>query len=318
MVAPKRIIFAGTPEFAAVALRRLIEDGHEIVAVYCQPDRPSGRGRVILPGPVKRLALDHQLHIEQPIDFKTDEAIISLKNLHADLMVVAAYGLILPRAVLDSPRFGCINIHASLLPRWRGAAPIQRAICAGDTESGICIMRMEEGLDTGPVLYSTRTPIDATDTAATLHDRLAHLGATALAHVLSHWDSLQAVPQPESGVLYARKLEKHEAWIDWNHEAVVIDRQIRGLNPWPVAQTRMGTEVLRIHRAHPDPLRTDPAARPGTIVHLDKEGWVIQTGKGSICIEQAQLPGGNVLHCSVLGRARTWIQPGLQLGADDE
>ncbi len=318
MAEPKRIIFAGTPEFAAVALRRLIRDNHKIVAVYCQPDRPSGRGRIILPGPVKQVALDHRLPIEQPHDFKSEAAIASLQELHADLMVVAAYGLILPRAVLDAPQSGCINIHASLLPRWRGAAPIQRAICAGDPETGVCIMRMEEGLDTGPVFYSVRTPIDRTDTATSLHDRLAELGAEALIHVLEKWEHLKAVPQPQSGALYARKLEKHEAWINWNDEANHIDCQIRGLNPWPIAQTWIGKEILRIHRAQPCELRTDVATPPGTILHLETEGWIVKTGKGNLRIEQAQLPGGNILQCSDLARSRSWITPGILLGEHDE
>ncbi|MCF8005300.1 MAG: methionyl-tRNA formyltransferase, partial [Chromatiaceae bacterium] len=248
-----RIIFAGTPTFAVPALSALIAADWPVVAVYTQPDRPAGRGRKIMPGPVKQTALDAGIPVFQPTSLKHSEALEQLETLAPDLMVVAAYGLILPPAVLDCPRLGCINIHASLLPRWRGAAPIQRAIAAGDEQTGISLMQMEQGLDTGPVYARQRTRIGPRETGGSLHDRLAAIGAKLLV------DSLPAIcegaptpePQDPERATYASKLEKRESTIDWQRSAIEIDRQIRAFDPWPVAQTRYNDETLRIWEACP-------------------------------------------------------------------
>ncbi|MDO7667725.1 MAG: methionyl-tRNA formyltransferase, partial [Pseudomonadota bacterium] len=246
-----RIIFAGTPDFAAETLKALLSTNHEICAVYTQPDRPSGRGRKLTASPVKQLALEHDIPVEQPLNFKEDEAKQILANYQADLMIVVAYGLLLPPSVLDTPSLGCINVHASLLPRWRGAAPIQRAILAGDTETGVCIMQMEAGLDTGPVLSRASCPINIDDTAQTLHDRLAVLGADTLLAALPNIVELQSKAQAQNDELtcYAAKLLKPEAEIDWQQSADQLVRQIQAFNPWPVAQTNWQDQVFRIWSA---------------------------------------------------------------------
>ena len=231
------IIFAGTPDFAAVALAALLESEHNVIAVYTQPDRPAGRGRKLKASPVKQLALEHNLPVLQPTSLKGAEEQQQLADFQPDLMVVAAYGLLLPKVVLETPRYGCLNIHASLLPRWRGAAPIQRAILAGDSESGVTIMQMDEGLDTGGMLYKLTTPIDDGDSAQQLHDRLAELGADALLQTLAKLPGgLEPEPQDEAQATYAKKLDKQEAAIDWTHSARQITRQINAFNPWPVVE----------------------------------------------------------------------------------
>ncbi|MBL4638853.1 MAG: methionyl-tRNA formyltransferase, partial [Proteobacteria bacterium] len=234
-----RIIFAGTPDFAANTLEALLTTDHEICAVYTQPDRPSGRGRKLTASPVKQLAVEHQIPVQQPLNFKSEEIKQILAAYQADLMIVVAYGLLLPQAVLDAPTLGCINIHASLLPRWRGAAPIQRAILAGDHETGICIMQMEAGLDTGPVLAQATCPIHDDDTAQILHDRLVLLGAKTLLETLPEIESRQQQAKKQDDALscYADKLKKQEAIIDWHQPAIRIAKQIHAFNPWPVAQT---------------------------------------------------------------------------------
>ncbi len=296
MTTSLKIIFAGTPEFAAVALNALLEEGrHEIRAVYTQPDRPAGRGRKLRASPVKEMALAHGLPLRQPSTLKEPEQQRSLRELGVDLMVVVAYGLLLPPPVLDAPRLGCINIHASLLPRWRGAAPIQRAILAGDRETGVSIMQMDEGLDTGPVLHQVVTPIRPGDTAGTLHDRLASLGAQALLDTLDRImeGSARPVPQEEAAATYAPKIEKQEAVLDWNASAEELDRRVRAFNPWPVAQTTWKGKVLRIWQA--EPLAEMPDAPAGTVVRAGKEGIDVATGNGMLRITRLQGAGGKPL-----------------------
>lgn len=230
-----RIIFMGTPDFSVPVLDALVDAGHEIAAVYCQPPRPAGRGKKDRPTPVHARAEVLGLQVRHPVSLKSPEAQAAFAALQADVAVVVAYGLILPQAILDAPARGCLNIHASLLPRWRGAAPIHRAIMAGDAETGVCIMQMEAGLDTGPVLLREATPIGETETTAQLHDRLSALGAAAVVQALAQLDGLTPEPQPEDGVTYAHKIDKAEAALDWSRDAVAVDRQIRGLSPFPGA-----------------------------------------------------------------------------------
>lgn len=286
-----KLIFAGTPEFAAVALATLIEAGHDLALVLTQPDRPAGRGMQLKASPVKQLALRHGIEVCQPLSLHKDAAARQkIADIGADAMIVAAYGLILPQAVLDMPRFGCLNIHASLLPRWRGAAPIQRAILAGDAQTGVCIMQMEAGLDTGPVLARVSTPIAPDDTAASLHDRLAQLGARLLADTLPRLP-LPAEPQPQAGVSYAAKIDKAEAQIDWRCSAVELDRRIRAFNPFPVAQTSLHGTPIKIWAARP----VAGQGAPGTVLAVDKAGIHVACGAGALCLTELQKAGGKRL-----------------------
>lgn len=286
-----RIIFAGTPDFAAENLKALLQTGHDICAVYTQPDRPAGRGRKLTPSPVKQLALEHEIPVEQPLNFKSEESVNTLASYQADLMIVVAYGLLLPQKVLDTPRLGCINVHASLLPRWRGAAPIQRAILAGDKETGVGIMKMEAGLDTGPVLQEARCAIHDDDTAQVLHDRLAELGAQTLVESLHDIETrlANATPQDDRLSTYAGKLEKKEATIDWQQPASQILRQINAFNPWPVAQTLWHGDTMRIWLAELSD--TSTSVQPGDIIGVSKAGIDVCCGEGALRITQLQVPG---------------------------
>jgi methionyl-tRNA formyltransferase len=289
-----RIVFAGTPEFSVPALQALHDAGHVIVAVYTQPDRPAGRGRAMAASAVKARAIALGLTVMQPASLKTAEAQASLAACAPDLMVVVAYGLLLPQAVLDIPRLGCLNIHASLLPRWRGAAPIQRAILAGDEHTGVSIMQMEAGLDTGPELLRRALAIGARETGGELHDRLAPLGAEAIvAAVQGVADgSLHATPQPPTGATYAAKIRKEEARIDWSQSALAIDRQVRAFNPWPVAETVLGDEQVRLWEVSPLPSGpADAAKTPGVVVKATAGQLIVQTGDGLLELVTLQFPG---------------------------
>lgn len=287
-----RILFAGTPDFAVPPLRRLVEADLAPVAVLCQPDRPAGRGRKLTAGPVKQLALDTGIPVHQPHTLREKEPVELIAGLHADLMVVVAYGLIIPGHILGLPRFGCWNIHASLLPRWRGAAPIQRAIEAGDRETGVCIMQMDEGLDTGGVICRRSLEISPAETGGSLHDRLASLGAETLLECLStlhRGEGLEAQAQPDDGVTYARKLEKSEAKIDWSEPAEVLERRIRAFNPWPVTWFMAGTERIRVWSARL--VRSDHRALPGTVLEAGKHGIDVATGDQVLRLVELQRPG---------------------------
>ena len=295
MSQPLKIIYAGTPEFAAVALQALLDSPHWVCAVYTQPDRPAGRGRKLTASPVKQLAVHHDIPVLQPESLKSAGQQATLAALGADVMVVAAYGLLLPAEVLVIPPLGCLNIHASLLPRWRGAAPIQRAIQAGDAETGITIMQMDVGLDTGDMLYRVATPITPADTAQTLHDRLATLGATALLETLEGLQQgrLQPEKQDATQACYAHKLSKAEAMIDWHQPATQIARQVAAFNPWPVAQTRLGDQLVRIWQA--EAVANNAPGQPGQVVHCDKHGIEVCCGEGMLRLLRLQLPGGKPL-----------------------
>ena len=302
-----RIIFAGTPEFAASALAALLNTDNEIVAIYTQPDRKAGRGQKLTASAVKQLALEHDLPVYQPLHFKssTEEGLAAqaeLSALNADVMVVAAYGLILPQVVLDTPKYGCLNIHGSLLPRWRGAAPIQRAIATGDTETGVTIMKMAAGLDTGDMMLKTICPISADDTSASLHDKLALQGAEAICAVVQSEEILKASldnreVQDEALTVYAHKLSKAEAQIDWTQPAVTIDRNIRAFNPWPVAFTPLDeNNNLRVWNSSLSDVEAGQA-QAGEIVLLDKYGVHVACGdQRCICITNLQWPGGKALN----------------------
>ncbi|MDY6469383.1 methionyl-tRNA formyltransferase [Acinetobacter faecalis] len=302
-----KIIFAGTPEFAATSLAALLKTDHEIVAVYTQPDRKAGRGQKLTASAVKQLALKHNIAVYQPLHFKssTEEGLAAqaeLKALNADVMVVAAYGLILPQVVLDTPKYGCLNIHGSLLPRWRGAAPIQRAIATGDAETGVTIMKMAAGLDTGDMMFKTVCPIEATDTSASLHDKLAIQGAEAIVQVLETEESLQQYlndreVQDEALTVYAHKLSKAEAQIDWSIDAKQIDLNIRAFNPWPVAFIVLDEKNnLRVWNSQISPLTTNNA-KIGEILAIDKHGVHVACANNTVVmLTSLQWPGGKPLN----------------------
>jgi len=294
-----KIIFAGTPEFAALALKALLAAQQQVVLVLTQPDRPAGRGMKSAASPVKQLAMRHGIEVAQPHTLKDGQIQEFLRKYGADVMVVAAYGLILPQAVLDIPRLGAINIHASLLPRWRGAAPIQRALLAGDRETGVCIMRMDVGLDTGPVLLREALPIKADDTAQTLHDRLAALGARLIVQTMDGLERGVLTPRPQeaNGITYAHKLDKAEARINWAEPAAAIDRQIRAFSPFPGAHSLLGAAELKIWSATLDPATrfAIPDALPGEVLAVGNDGMKVACGGGALNVLQLQRPGGKRL-----------------------
>lgn len=288
-----RLIFAGTPDFAAHHLQYLIDSDHEIVGVYTQPDRPAGRGKKLVASPVKQLAEQYGLPVFQPVNFKEEGALDTLTQLQADVMVVVAYGLLLPQAVLDAPRLGCINVHASLLPRWRGAAPIQRAIAAGDSETGITIMQMDIGLDTGDMLIKTHCPIGAADTGGSLHDKLMHQGGPALLAALAQIEQQTLTPERQDNSLacYASKLTKEEAAIDWQLPATTLHNQIRAFIPFPVAYFSQGDDRIRVWGCE----LSEGRGEPGTIVRADAQGLVVACGQGAVLLTHLQLPGKKAL-----------------------
>jgi methionyl-tRNA formyltransferase len=302
MASTFRILFAGTPEFSVPSLRACLDSGAQVVAAYTQPDRPAGRGRQLAASPVKQAALAAGVPVEQPETLRDKSARARLAAYAPDLIVVVAYGLILPKSVLALPRLGCWNVHASLLPRWRGAAPIQRAILAGDVETGVDLMQMEAGLDTGPVLLEARTPIAADDTAGTLHDRLAALGAQVLADGLARvlrGEMLTPTPQSDDGVEYAHKLGKAEARLDWNDSAAALARKVRAFDPWPVAEGTLDGERVRLWSAFALDARVD--APPGAIVAASADGIDVATGDGVLRIRELQRDGGRRIS------ARDWL-----------
>lgn len=303
-----QIIYAGTPDFAVPALKALLQTHHKVIAVYTQPDRPAGRGRKLQASPVKQCGMENNIPIYQPETLKTPENIEVLQSLQPDLMVVAAYGLLLPQKVLDIPRLGCINIHASLLPRWRGAAPIQRAILAGDKTTGVGIMQMEKGLDTGPIWLEKTIAITAKETAGVLQEKLADLGAQALIEVLPLIIEAKTQPQIQNqeGVLYAHKLKKEEAEIHWQESAEQIARQIYAFNPWPIAQTSYKDKKIRIYQAFAteEPSNAIPF---GKVVKTDKQGIYIATATTLLCVTELQITGGKVLAAEVFSRGHNLV-----------
>lgn len=309
-----RIVFAGTPDFAATALKALLEAGYNLVGVYSQPDRPAGRGRKLMPSPVKQVALDAGIPVFQPVSLKPEDAQQELAALKPDVMIVAAYGLILPKAVLDIPTHGCLNIHASLLPRWRGAAPIQRAIAAGDAETGITIMQMDEGLDTGDMLLKVTTPIHADDTGGSLHDRLADMGGKAIVEALVQLANSELAPEPQNDAdaNYAHKLSKEEGHIDWSRSAIEIERLIRAFNPWPGTFTDLGEQRIRLHQA--TALEHSSDKEPGTVISREREGVDVACGTGTLKITSVQLPGSKAQSISdLINGGKQVLLPGQEL-----
>ncbi|MRI33377.1 methionyl-tRNA formyltransferase [Endozoicomonas sp. OPT23] len=295
-----RIVFAGTPEFASAHLQAVLDSQHEVIAVYTQPDRPAGRGRKLKPSPVKELALQHEIPVFQPLSLKKDEeARQQLADLKPDLMIVVAYGLILPQSVLDIPKHGCINVHGSILPRWRGAAPIQRAVEAGDKESGVTIMQMDVGLDTGDMLLKAICPINDTDTSANLHDRLIEVGQPALIETVNAFaeGTVKAEKQDDSLANYAHKMSKEEAVLDWNKPAAELDCRVRAFNPWPVTTTQMDDVSIRVWDATrvEEDYDISPEAAPGTIVKADKEGIDVACAEGLLRLKNVQLSGSRAM-----------------------
>ncbi|MBA8781208.1 methionyl-tRNA formyltransferase [Aeromonas caviae] len=309
-----KLIFAGTPDFAARHLAALLSSGHEVVAVYTQPDKPAGRGQKLTASPVKELALAHDLPVYQPASLRNEAAQAELAALGADLMVVVAYGLILPKAVLDTPRLGCINVHGSLLPRWRGAAPIQRSIWAGDAETGVTIMQMDVGLDTGAMIRKVTCPIASDETSASLYDKLAGLGPQALVDTLDAMAAGGTAAEPQDDALanYAEKLSKEEARIDWSMDAVAIERCIRAFNPWPISWFEVAGQTVKVWQAEVLPKAHGQAA--GTLLKADKQGIEVATGQGVLRLLTLQPPGKKAMSVSdLLNSRRDWFEPGTQL-----
>ena len=309
-----KLIFAGTPDFAARHLAALLSSDHEVVAVYTQPDKPAGRGQKLTASPVKDLALAHDLPVYQPASLRNEEAQVELAALGADLMVVVAYGLILPKAVLDTPRLGCLNVHGSLLPRWRGAAPIQRAIWAGDAETGVTIMQMDVGLDTGAMIRKVSCTIASDETSASLYDKLAELGPQALVDTLDAMAAGDTTAEAQDDALanYAQKLSKEEARIDWSMEAVAIERCIRAFNPWPISWFEVADQTIKVWQA--EVIDSDHGRPAGTLLKADKQGIDVATGKGVLRLLTLQPPGKKAMSVpDLLNSRRDWFEPGTQL-----
>lgn len=309
-----RIIFAGTPDFAARHLDALLSSGHQVVGVFTQPDRPAGRGKKLMPSPVKVLAEEHGLPVFQPVSLRPQENQQLVADLNADVMVVVAYGLILPKAVLDMPRLGCINVHGSLLPRWRGAAPIQRSLWAGDTDTGVTIMQMDVGLDTGDMLYKLACPITAEDTSAALYDKLAELGPKGLIDTLQQLADNRAQPevQDEALVTYAEKLSKEEARLDWSLPAVQLERCIRAFNPWPMSWLEIDGQPVKVWQA--SVIVGQANAAPGTIIEASKQGIQVATVEGILNLESLQPAGKKAMSAQdLLNSRREWFTPGNSL-----
>lgn len=316
MTKPLRIIFAGTPDFAAKHLSALLNSEHQVIAVYSQPDRPAGRGKKLKPSDVKQLAVSHDIPVYQPASLRNEEAQQALSALDADLMVVVAYGLILPQVVLDTPRLGCINVHGSLLPRWRGAAPIQRSIWAGDAETGVTIMQMDLGLDTGAMLHKVTCPIAVDETSASLYDKLAELGPQGLLETLAQISDNTAVAevQDDEQSNYAAKLSKEEANIDWTQSAVEIERQVRAFNPWPVSYTQIAEQNVKIWQASVSEETTN--AQPGTVLAATKLGIQVATGDGVLTLLNLQLAGKKAMPVQdILNARKEWFTVGQLLNS---
>ena len=312
MARPLNIIFAGTPDFAAIHLQGILEQGeHRVIAVYSQPDRPAGRGKKLKPSAVKQVALDHNIPVYQPTNFKQPADQQALAELNADLMVVVAYGLLLPKVILDSPRLGCINVHASLLPRWRGAAPIQRAIEAGDRETGVMIMQMDEGLDTGDILLEARCDISATDTGGSLHNKLASIGVPALNKALQQIaeQAITATQQNNKHACYAAKISKQELAIDWQQPATLIERKIRAFNPFPISYTSLNGDRIKIWQAS----SSEQSGEAGEIIAANRKSIVVACGEGSLSLQIIQLPGGKALDIpAVMNSKADWFTAGTR------
>ncbi|MDK2597840.1 methionyl-tRNA formyltransferase [Pseudoalteromonas obscura] len=311
---PLRIVFAGTPDFAARHLQALLDSHHEVVAVYSTPDKPAGRGKKLKASEVKTLALEHDLPVIQPASLKNEEAAAQLAALNADVMVVVAYGLLLPKNILETPKLGCLNVHGSILPRWRGAAPIQRAIWAGDKETGVTIMQMDAGLDTGDMLHIATCPIDVNETSASLYAKLAELGPSALVETLDNLAAGKVTPEVQDDALsnYAQKLSKQEADIDWDMDAIQIERNIRAFNPWPMCFTQMQSQTVKVWQANV----VDMQGETGTVLRADKQGIVIACGTHALQITQLQPQGKKPMSAQdfLNGRA-DWVTPGNKVGA---
>ncbi|WP_354692848.1 methionyl-tRNA formyltransferase [Phytobacter sp. RSE-02] len=309
-----RIIFAGTPDFAARHLDALLSSEHQIVGVFTQPDRPAGRGKKLMPSPVKVLAEEKGIPVFQPVSLRPQENQHLVADLQADVMVVVAYGLILPKAVLEMPRLGCLNVHGSLLPRWRGAAPIQRSLWAGDTETGVTIMQMDVGLDTGDMLYKLSCPITVEDTSATLYDKLAQLGPQGLLATLTQIATGTATPeiQDETQVTYAEKLSKEEALLDWSLPAEQLERCIRAFNPWPMSYFVIENQPIKVWKA--SVINSQAKAEPGTIIEANKQGIQVATAEGILNLESLQPAGKKAMNAQdLLNSRREWFTPGNRL-----
>ncbi len=313
MSQPLNIVFAGTPDFAAQHLQALLDSEHNVIAVYSQPDRPAGRGKKLQASPVKQLALEHGIAVFQPVSLRQQEAQQELADLNADVMVVVAYGLILPEVVLNTPKYGCLNVHGSLLPRWRGAAPIQRAIWAGDEVTGVTVMQMDVGLDTGDMILKASVPISATETSASLYNKLAEIGPQTLLEALHSLDSVQPEKQDDGQANYAHKLSKEEAKIDWSLDAQQLERNVRAFNPWPVAffelHDSQQTHAIKVWQSTLDDSQSKGA--PGQILAADKLGLLVATGNGAIRLHSIQIPGKKAMpFADVLNARKEWFTVG--------